>query len=109
MYHSLPLSQDCRLDRYDPKLEEVLKSRRRLGRYMPSMQVIPPGLDFSSLKVDLPEDPAIKEMEAMKPAFNARTTLSPSTSSASVQALENGKGKLRPAISLEAFYCMMSI
>ena len=60
--------------RYDPQLEGVLRHRRRLGRYMPAMKVIPPGLDFSSLKVDLPEDPAIKEMEQMKPAFNARTT-----------------------------------
>ena len=62
----------CR--RFDPQLEGVLRHRRRLGRYMPAMKVIPPGLDFSSLKVDLPEDPAIKEMEQMKPAFNARTT-----------------------------------
>ena len=44
---------------------------------MPSMKVIPPGLDFSSLKVALPEDPARKEMEQMKPAYNARTTTSP--------------------------------
>ena len=44
---------------------------------MPSMKVIPPGLDFSSLKVALPEDPARKEMELMKPAYNARTTTSP--------------------------------
>lgn len=63
--------------RYDPKLEAVLKNRRRLGRYMPSMKVIPPGLDFSSLKVALPEDPARKEMELMKPAYNARITSSP--------------------------------
>lgn len=44
---------------------------------MPAMNVIPPGLDFSNLKVNLPEDPARKEMELKKPAFNARTTASP--------------------------------
>ena len=67
------------------------------------MQVIPPGLDFSSLKVDLPEDPAIKEMEAMKPAFNARTTLSPSGSSANLQAMEQtGRGML---VLLDPLFC----
>lgn len=33
--------------------------------------VIPPGLDFSNLKVDLPKDPALEEMKHMKPAFGA--------------------------------------
>lgn len=88
-------------------MEEVLRARRRLGRYMPLMQVIPPGLDFSSLKVDLPEDPAIKEMEAMKPAFNARTTLSPSGSSANLQAMEQtGKGRL---VLLIPLFCGLQI
>ena len=40
-------------DGYDPKLEKVLR-RRRTGRHMPIMNVIPPGLDFSNLKVLLP-------------------------------------------------------
>ena len=44
--------------RYDVKLEAVLRARRRAGRMMPLINVIPPGLDFSSLKVDLPMDPA---------------------------------------------------
>lgn len=39
-------------DGYDPKLEKVLR-RRRTGRHMPIMNVIPPGLDFSNLKVRL--------------------------------------------------------
>ena len=39
-------------DGYDPKLEKVLR-RRRTGRHMPIMNVIPPGLDFSNLKVHL--------------------------------------------------------
>lgn len=38
-------------DGYDPKLEKVLRYRRRTGRHMPIMNVIPPGLDFSNLKV----------------------------------------------------------
>ena len=40
--------------RYDVKLERVLRSRRRIGRCMPLINVIPPGLDFSSLKVRHP-------------------------------------------------------
>ena len=40
---------------------------------MPYMNVIPPGLDFSNLKVDLPEDPVIKEMQQHKPAYGGST------------------------------------
>ena len=40
---------------------------------MPFMNVIPPGLDFSNLKVDLPEDPVIKEMLQHKPAYGGVT------------------------------------
>jgi len=39
--------------RYDKKLEPVLRARRRVGRHMPVMNVIPPGLDFSNLKAAL--------------------------------------------------------
>ncbi len=45
-----------------------------MGRHMPFMNVIPPGLDFSSLKVDLPEDPVIKEMQQHKPAYGGVST-----------------------------------
>ena len=41
---------------------------------MPYMNVIPPGLDFSNLKVDLPEDPVIKEMQQHKPAYGGVST-----------------------------------
>ncbi len=37
---------------------------------MPLMKVIPPGLDFSALKVHLPEDPAVKELQQIAPVFN---------------------------------------
>lgn len=40
---------------------------------MPYMNVIPPGLDFSNLKVDLPEDPVVKEMLQHKPAYGGVT------------------------------------
>ena len=40
--------------RYDKKLEPVLRARRRMGRHMPVMNVIPPGLDFSNLKARVP-------------------------------------------------------
>eukprot|EP00884_Botryococcus_braunii_P004374 jgi/Botrbrau1/13938/Bobra.0193s0005.1 len=59
-------------DGYDRELEAVLRNRRRTGRHMPYMNVIPPGLDFSNLKVDLPEDPAIKEMMKAKYGFGAQ-------------------------------------
>lgn len=38
-------------DGFDPKLEPVLRNMRRPGRHMPIMNVVPPGLDFSNLKV----------------------------------------------------------
>ena len=38
-------------DGYDRRLEQVLRSRHRGGRHMPVMNVVPPGLDFSNLKV----------------------------------------------------------
>ncbi|KAA6420901.1 MAG: Sucrose-phosphate synthase [Trebouxia sp. A1-2] len=50
---------------------------RRTGRHMPYMNVIPPGLDFSNLKVDLPEDPVIKEMQQHKPAYGGSTPKAP--------------------------------
>ena len=67
--------------RYDPALEKVLRTRRRSGRHMPYMNVIPPGLDFSNLKVDLPEDPVVKEMLQHKPAYGGSTPKAPSNDS----------------------------
>ena len=46
---------------YDPELAKVLHFRRSKGRHMPFMKVSPPGLDFSNLKVTIPEDPVVKE------------------------------------------------
>lgn len=67
-------------DGFDPSLEKVLRNRRRTGRHMPYMNVIPPGLDFSNLKVDLPEDPVIKEMQQHKPAYGGSTPKAPQDS-----------------------------
>lgn len=50
-------------DGYKPQLSRVLRFHRTLGRHMPSMKVIPPGLDFSNLKVSMPEDPTLREFE----------------------------------------------
>ncbi|GBF97791.1 sucrose phosphate synthase [Raphidocelis subcapitata] len=44
-------------DGYDPALERILSARPRSGRHVPRMAVIPPGLDFSNLKVGAPPDP----------------------------------------------------
>ena len=48
-----------------------------------SMKVIPPGLDFSSLKVAIPEDPTLKEFEqarAVQDMLERPQSLSPATS-----------------------------
>ncbi|GMH33769.1 hypothetical protein BSKO_01603 [Bryopsis sp. KO-2023] len=53
---------------YDTRLEEIC--RRRKGPYhVPAMRVIPPGLDFSSLKVDLKSETVAGE----GPEFDAPT------------------------------------
>ena len=46
---------------YNSKLAKVLHLRRSEGRHMPYMKVSPPGLYFSNLKVNIPEDPVVKE------------------------------------------------
>lgn len=56
-------------DGYQPNLARVLRFRRSYGRHMPSMKVSPPGLDFSNLKVAMPEDPVLKEFEEQKAAM----------------------------------------
>lgn len=42
---------------YNADLERVVRTRGRRGRHFPIMKVIPPGLDFSNLKVSAPPDP----------------------------------------------------
>lgn len=53
-------------DGFDPQLARVLRFRRSAGRHMPLMKVSPPGLDFSSLKVDIPPDPVLREFEQQR-------------------------------------------
>lgn len=43
--------------RYNADLERVVRQRVRRGRHFPIMKVIPPGLDFSNLKISPPPDP----------------------------------------------------
>jgi hypothetical protein len=43
--------------RYNADLERVVRQRVRRGRHFPIMKVIPPGLDFSNLKIAPPPDP----------------------------------------------------
>lgn len=49
--------------RYNADLERVVRARVRRGRHFPIMKVIPPGLDFSNLKISPPPDP----LEALNP------------------------------------------
>lgn len=49
-------------------LARILRTRMQAGRAMPLMRVIPPGLDFSSLKAELPEDPVLKVLRERKAA-----------------------------------------
>ncbi|KAI8109061.1 hypothetical protein M9435_005477 [Picochlorum sp. BPE23] len=51
---------------YNSKLAKVVRFRRSQGRHMPYMKVSPPGLDFSNLKVNIPEDPVVKEFVARR-------------------------------------------
>eukprot|EP00878_Enallax_costatus_P003956 GHUV01004177.1.p1 GENE.GHUV01004177.1~~GHUV01004177.1.p1 ORF type:complete len:1210 (+),score=383.57 GHUV01004177.1:125-3754(+) len=44
-------------DGYNEDLERVVRHRARRGRHFPFMRVIPPGLDFSNLKIAPPPDP----------------------------------------------------
>jgi hypothetical protein len=53
----------CRVRRYNADLERVVRARVRRGRHFPIMKVIPPGLDFSNLKISPPPDP----LEAANP------------------------------------------
>jgi sucrose-phosphate synthase len=53
-------------DGYNPTLARILRFRRSVGRHMPLMKVSPPGLDFSTLKVSMPEDPVVKEFEKQR-------------------------------------------
>ena len=46
---------------YNSKLAHVMHLRKSRGRHMPLMKVSPPGLDFSNLKVVIPEDPVVTE------------------------------------------------
>ena len=57
------------------KLEAVLRARRRAGRMMPLINVIPPGLDFSSLKVDLPK--TLPRQAARRPSMPPSQTTIP--------------------------------
>lgn len=56
-------------DGYAPTLARILRFRRSYGRHMPCMKVSPPGLDFSTLKVKIPEDPVLKEFEQQRAAL----------------------------------------
>lgn len=72
-------------DGYNPQLARVLRFRRSYGRHMPLMTVSPPGLDFSSLKVSMPEDPTLLEFEQQRAAL-AELELAPLSPGAAAAA-----------------------
>lgn len=53
-------------DGYNAELERVVRMRHRKGRHFPMMMVIPPGLDFSNLKLVCPEDPWVTIIQQAK-------------------------------------------
>ncbi|PSC69593.1 Sucrose-phosphate synthase [Micractinium conductrix] len=72
-------------DGYSPQLSRVLRFHRTYGRHMPVMKVIPPGLDFSNLKVSMPEDPTLREFEqarAVQDLLERPQPLSPASGAA---------------------------
>lgn len=70
------------------KLERVLRTRRRVGRTMPLINVIPPGLDFSALKVDLPKDPSLAKGPPPKHAFFSQQSTASSNPTSPQAAIE---------------------
>ncbi|GLC43067.1 hypothetical protein PLESTM_001427200 [Pleodorina starrii] len=59
-------------DGYREQLAAALSQRGVPGLHVPSMAVIPPGLDFSSLKVALPQDPITQLLERHRAALAAK-------------------------------------
>ncbi|KAI3435641.1 hypothetical protein D9Q98_001699 [Chlorella vulgaris] len=74
-------------DGYSPQLSRVLRFHRSFGRHMPNMKVIPPGLDFSSLKVTMPEDPTLREFEQARAAQDLLSPRAPHSSATTPRAL----------------------
>lgn len=72
-------------DGYNPKQAHVFRPsnwRRTHGRCMPVIKVVPPGLDFTNLKVKLPEDPNLKGFIGSKPNFMSSRAGTPKASAA---------------------------
>ncbi|KAL4458202.1 hypothetical protein ABPG75_013067 [Micractinium tetrahymenae] len=93
-------------DGYSPQLSRVLRFHRSYGRHMPSMKVIPPGLDFSTLKVSMPEDPTLREFEqarAVQDMLEKPQPLSPAAGGAAAAAgAASGAASPRPQAAAKA-------
>lgn len=96
-------------DGYHPSLARVLRFRRSYGRHMPLMKVSPPGLDFSNLKVEMQEDPVLKEFEEQRAALAeldiahspaAGGPLSPTEKKSKSETSESPSGVASPASKL---------
>jgi len=88
-------------DGYNPTLARILRFRRSVGRHMPFMKVSPPGLDFSNLKVTIPEDPVVKEFEKQRATlqeFDLAPLSPPISLSPNSQASPRDSGKKSKSI-----------
>ncbi|WIA09452.1 hypothetical protein OEZ85_008853 [Tetradesmus obliquus] len=91
-------------DGYNADLERVVRTRGRRGRHFPIMRVIPPGLDFSNLKISAPPDPWDTANTAggagngaLKRAGSRRRSSNASSSWAFLAGASNGPASNGPA------------
>lgn len=91
-------------DGYNPTLARILRFRRSVGRHMPMMKVSPPGLDFSNLKVAMPDDPVIKEFEQQRATLQEFdiAPLSPASGSSLLSSSFSGKRGGTPTRQLQS-------
>ena len=79
-------------DGFAPQLSRVLKYHRSHGRHMPTLKVIPPGLDFSNLKISMPEDPVLAEFEEQRRRLEQADILPPPSPIATAGSSKGGVG-----------------
>ncbi|GBF90940.1 sucrose-phosphate synthase-like [Raphidocelis subcapitata] len=86
-------------DGYNAALARILQDRPRAGRHFPVMAVIPPGLDFSNLKVDCPPDPwqQLAAAAAVSGTRSRRASVSAAAGGGAEEAAGDGAAKQPPS------------